>query len=171
MNRLALLLIAPMVLVLTGCVTEGPPVRRKPRNIPEPAGLMPARILLNAGPFPEDADGNGYADTFSISVFLFPAEDRHPIPIHSTGMFVFMLSTEGGEPIAEWRLEGREEERARVTLLPGPGYIFELNINDVASDRLLFRTASLRCSFIPVDGDPIDVRGPANVRVGRTGAG
>lgn len=155
-----------------GCVTEGParPERRKPRTIPEPPGLEARTLLLNATPFPVDADGDGFADTFTVSVFLFPPENRYPLPIFVEGTFEFTLLGEDDEVLAEWDFSGERVERAMVRPLTGPGYIFNLDINEVADDRIAQRNASLWCTFVPVEGDPVEVRGPTVVRIGRTGA-
>lgn len=160
------------VVFLAGCVTEGgAPPRPKPREIREPPGLRPDTLLVNATPFPVDADGNGFADTLTVSVFLFPPANQHPIPIYADGTFDFTLRADSGELLAEWTLSGERVERAKVRPLTGPGYIFDLDINEVASDRIGTNNGALRCAWIGTDGERVEVRGPTIVRIGRTGAG
>lgn len=133
--------------------------------------MKPALLLLNANPFPTDADGNGFADTLTVSVFLFPPENEFPIPIHADGVFGFTLRSEDDELLAEWSFEGEAVERAKVRPLTGPGYIFDLDINAVASDRIRVNNVALRAAWTGPEGKRVDVRGPTIVRVGRTGAG
>ncbi len=164
------MLVAAALLPLSGCVTEGgPPPRQKPRVIPEPSGLRADKIVLSATAFPEDVDDNGFADTFRVSVFLFPPENQHPLPIHAKGRFEFLLADQEGREIAYWDLGGDRVERAKVDLLTGPGYMFLLDINEVSSDRVGVTRGSLRCAFHPEVGPPIEVRGPASIRIGPTG--
>ncbi len=133
--------------------------------------MRPATLLLNATPFPIDADGNGYADTFTVSIFLFAPANQHPIPIHADGVFEFTLTGRDKEILAEWTYEGERVERAKVRPLTGPGYNFDLDINEVASDRINMQNGSLRCTWIGTDGLSVPVRGPTIVRIGRTGVG
>ena len=159
--------------LLTGCVTEGPPPRPRPepRTIPEPPGLQPALLLLHANPFPTDADGNGFADTLTVSVFLFPPENEFPIPIHADGVFAFTLRDDEERLLAEWEFEGERVERAKVRPLTGPGYIFDLDINEVATDRIGVNNVALRAQWKGPAGNLVEVRGPTIVREGGAGVG
>jgi hypothetical protein len=51
-------------------------------------------------------------------------------------------------------------------LAPGPGFVFKLNLNEVATDQLQEREAEILCVFTPVNGAPIRARPSAPLLVG-----
>lgn len=155
-----------------GCVSEGPPLppRPEPRSIAQPQGMEATTLVLTADQVPVDSNGNGYADTFRVIIYLFGDRRRHELPIHVDGSFVFELSNADGDLLARWALDQEETRQGRFEAMVGPGYGFTLNILDVASDRVSDRLANLRCVFVPRTGEPIEVRGAATIRVGLLGA-
>ncbi len=154
-----------------GCVAEGPALqpRPQPRDVPEPAGMVPRTIVLTADQIPVDSDGNGYADSFRVILYLFGDRSRHELPIHAEGTFVFELITLEGDLLARWMMDGEMARASRFESLVGPGYGFSLNMLDVGSDQTANRMANLRAVFAPAVGDPIEARGSATIRIGRIG--
>lgn len=155
-----------------GCVVEGPPLEpRGTRTIPEPAGLEPATIVLSAEPVLVDSDGNGFGDTFMVSVFLFPPEDEHPLPIFSEGRFIFTMSDERGAEIARWDIAPEQTRRARERLLVGPGHVFRLSLLEAGGDRVDAQRGDVRCRFVPEapGAEPLTVRVPTTVMLGSPG--
>lgn len=157
---------------LAACVTEGPPPRAKPRDVPEPPGLQPDVLVLSAAQFTEDVDGNGFVDTLLVTVYLFPPRHEHAVPIHEPGTLVFNLrpterdGREANRTIAQWVLPPSEIAKGRVEPNGLPGYEFRLNLNDVANDRMALTRANLRCTWIGLDGREVEVRGPTTVKIG-----
>lgn len=173
MLRVGLIVSSFMVAVAPlGCVSEGPPLppRPEPRSIAQPQGMEATTLVLTADQVPADSDGNGYADTFRVIIYLFGDRRRHELPIHVDGSFVFELSNSEGDLLARWALDEEAARQGRFEAMVGPGYGFTLNILDVGSDRISDRLANLRCVFLPRSGDPIEVRGAATIRVGLLGS-
>lgn len=155
---------------LQGCVQVAGPPERRVRDLPtsvEP-GTPISTVLLSAAPFVEDQDNNSYPDTISASVFLFPDPRASPLPVHADGTITFTLarSSSDNEPIARWAFSSSEliPHAARVDV--GAVYVFQLNMNTVASDRVPRQGASLSAQFEPTgDGSPV-TSSPITVIVG-----
>jgi hypothetical protein len=153
-----------------GCVADGPqpPPRPEPREIAQPSGLRASRVVLSADPVATDTNGNGFADTFRVTVYLFPPADQHPLPIHQDGTMIFELTSPGGETIRRWELGPERVAAARFRPPVGPGHLFTLSLLDNGTDRLEVSSAVLRCRFVPTDapGEAIEVNGQATIRLG-----
>lgn len=154
-----------------GCVPDGPqpPPRPRPIAVPQPSGMSAKTLVLTADQVPSDSSGNGYADTFQVIIYIFGDRNRHELPIHVDGTMIFELTAASGETLARWSLDEQQVRDGQFEALVGPGYGFTLNILDVATDRTENRLADLRAVFIPVQGQPIETRGAATIRVGRVG--
>ncbi|MBL0926120.1 MAG: hypothetical protein IBJ11_00515 [Phycisphaerales bacterium] len=147
--------------------SDRPEPRRPP---PQPEGVAVRKLVMSADPFPIDSDGNGFADTFNVSVYLFAEEREYPLPLYKDGAFEFVLTDERGQVIAEWTIDKDRADRSRVQTLPGPGYVFTLNLLDVADDKLSTRRGSLSCEFVPFPSGPtVRSRGQTTLMLGRTG--
>jgi hypothetical protein len=153
-----------LLATLGACVTEGPPTHTVPPapSAPSP-GVRPTVIDVSTGRYASDSDKNGYADVVNASVFLFNLE-RHPASLPADGQFVFELLDESGKRIVEWTLTAKQVQSARRDMLPGPGYVFQLNIRDHTSDNIPRTDAQLTCMYIPAQGGPT-LRSPNPVRI------
>jgi hypothetical protein len=161
---MAILLAGACLTISSGCVTEGPPTPKIPPAPSAPASdIRPTVIDISTGRFASDSDKNGYADVVNASVFLFNLE-RHPASLPADGQFVFELLDESGKRIAEWTLTAKEVQSSRRDMLPGPGYVFQLNIRDHTSDKIPRTDAQLNGMYIPAQGGPT-LRSPNPVRV------
>lgn len=171
MNRRAIL--AAPLLALAGCVSDGPqpPPHPRPRVIETPPGLTPQRIVLTVEPVPLDTDENGFYDSFAATVHLFADEASHPVPFHAEGTLTLTLSDARSEIVAQWVLPPERLSKTRAASATGLlGYILNLNINDVATDKVSARRGALTCRFDPADASPPAMsRGSATVRIGPTG--
>lgn len=171
--RTASLILTSAMIGASGCVADGPqpPERPQPRQIAAPTGIPVDRVVLSVESFSEDSDDNGYYDTFGLTVYLFPDQNVHPLPMHVRGTMVFELTDADRKPIATWELPPDEFDKLRAASPTGlAGYIGSLCINDVGSDKVSTSKGSLSCRFSPVDAGPEVVsRGSATVRVGPTG--
>lgn len=149
-----------------------PPPRPQPRNIEQPSGLVPERLVLSAEPIPLDTNENGYYDTFTVTVYLFAEETRYPLPIHVDGSLAFTLSDPSGKAVAAWSFTPAQVERMKILSATGlAGYASSLSIAEVTDDRMPTERGSLTAVFTPSDTSmsPVRSRGSATVRVGRTG--
>lgn len=149
-----------------GCVTSGPEPREAPRPIPEqPAGVVPSRMVFSVGSFVTDSDGNGRADTFDVSVYLFAA--NYPIAVAVPGTLVFTMSDRAGKLLARWTFEPEKTAKMIKQFLPGWGYSLQLSLLDVGGDKFEPQTAELSCEFVPLTGAVIRPAGATRVQLGR----
>jgi hypothetical protein len=155
---------------LTGCVSDGPqpPDRPEPREIAIPEGLSVHTVVLAADQYPADVDNNGFVDTFTVNVFLFPRPDQFPLPIHAEGTMTFELLDSSERPVVEWFYDETQVRRARTRPLPGPSHQFQLSLLDQGTDRYRPTRTQLRVTFNPVDADPVVANGRPTVNIGPT---
>lgn len=162
-------------LLLNGCVYDDdrPPPKPppKPLKMDEPAGLTVEHIVLSTDQFAMDSDGNGYADSFRVYVYMFPDETVYPKPIHRPGSMLFSLSDADGKTLAEWVLGPADLEQSIDPTLPLRGYSAKLSLLDAGSDELDILQADLTCRFIPEGGQAVRARGLTTVSIGPTGRG
>lgn len=141
-----------------------------PRPLPQqPAAVEVDRIGVFPSPFPEDTNDSGYFDTITMTVYLFDtARSRHPGPVSVPGRMLVELVATDEEVLARWELSEEQTEAAKRMFPPGPGYQLRLNMTDVATDRVPYTRARVRCTFLPRVGDPVGTDNPPTVVVGRT---
>jgi hypothetical protein len=153
-----------------GCVADGPqpPPRSEPRALAVPAGLTVHTVVLAADRYPADTDNNGFLDTFSVNVFLFPRADQFPLPIHVDGTMTFELLDRDERPFVEWVFSVQEVRQARTRPLPGPSHQFQLSLLNQQTDRYNPTRTQLRATFTPVDGEPIVANGRPTIKIGPT---
>ena len=137
----------------------------------EPEGLTIEHIVLSTDQFAVDSDGNGFADSFRVYVYLFPDESVYPKPVHRAGSMLFSLTDPDGKAIAEWVLGPEQLQHAIDPTLPLKGYSAKLNLLDAGSDKLTITQADLTCRFIPEGGQAVRARGLTTVVIGPTGRG
>lgn len=154
--------------LLGACVTEGPPTARNPPPVPAPsADIQPVAIDVSASRFAQDSDKNGYADSITLSVFLFNIE-KYPASLTAHGQFVFELSDESGKRICDWAMSEAQIQAAKRELLAGPGYVFRITMRDCGTDELPRTDAQLNCMYIPAaGGPPLRSANPVRVSVGQ----
>jgi hypothetical protein len=158
---------AALVLLLGACVADGPPIHRPPRPLPpQPAGMTADRVVFTVEQPPDDADRDGYFDTYRVRVFLF--DNDWLVAIEVSGTYSFRMTTAQGEPIAEWTSAPEDGERIAGSFDPGPGRRFRLNIRDVTDDRKPYGEGLLSCSFTPTGGERVDSLSQVTVLVGPT---
>lgn len=157
-------------MTLAACVADGPqpPERPKPRTIRPAPGVLPAIVQLNASPSAIDTDNNGFADTITVTAYLFPAPPAPPLPMEATGTFLFVLEDDRNEQLAEWEIDSASAQAARRRFAPGIGYHFELNINEVASDEIMRNWGNLSAFYTLPDGTVLPERGNVTIQIGPT---
>ncbi len=167
MRRALTLGIAGILIVLSGCASS-PESRSQTARAPraKPASVHAPQQLWLAVASPTDADGNGYADTFQVIVYLFPDREISAIPVWADGRFDFLLRSPEGKLIDRWVFGQESSEKARQRLAPGPGYSFFLRLSGGLDVREPV-VATLHASFTPVDDSPrLEGGGAASVRLG-----
>lgn len=157
-------------MTLPACVADGPqpPQRPTPRDIRPAPGVQPAIVQLNASPSAIDSNNNGFADTITVTAYLFPAPPAPPVPMESTGTFLFILEDDQNEQLATWEIDPESARSARRRFAPGIGYHFELNINDVASDEIMRTWGNLSAFYTLPDGTVLPERGNVTIQIGPT---
>lgn len=165
-----------------GCVTEsirtadGLPRASRPAPLRTPAtGLAPVEMLLLVAPGSHDGDGDGYADTFSVSAYL--RAEGEPLMVRAEGdvRFEIDLWPEGSfgsrdaTPIARWTFDAAAADEAVQRRAPGWVYQFRLSLAEAGvDDRMSARSADVRGRFVFADGRAIDVSDDVRpVRLGR----
>ncbi len=151
-----------------GCVTEGPPPREAPRDLPQqPAHLKPDRLVFSVANFATDSDNNGYADTFDASVYLF--SEGYQFALATPGSLSFTLTDRSGRLLARWTFDQERSAKMLTQLPPGWGYAVQLSLLDVGGDNLQRQTAELSCEFVPAAGGgaAVQSRGRPTVQIGR----
>jgi hypothetical protein len=118
--------------------------------------------------WPADSDGNGYLDSFTVTVMLWD-ETFPAAPIRVPGEFAIRLVVPGPE---EERVLGRrqfDERRTELSLRAspaGPTYEFRLSLLDSGTDRFERIEVEPRIEFLGKDGTRVESRGGA-IRLGR----
>jgi hypothetical protein len=131
-----------------------------------PPGTQPGIVQLNASPAAVDTNNNGFADTITVTVYLFPAPPAPPVPMEIAGELVFILEDDSGELLATWEITRAQAVAAARRFAPGIGYHFELNINDVASDRIMKSWGNLSAIYRMPDGTTLPERGNVTIQIG-----
>ena len=150
---------------LPGCVSEGPPPRAEPQDLPQqPVNLQPSRMAFYVSNQVLDSDNNGYADQINAAVYIFA--DNYPIAIAVPGSLRFTLSDRAGKVLAQWSFDKEQTAMLAQRLPPGPGYVLRLSLADVGSDKLESQTAEISGDFTPESGAPLRAKG-TELRVGR----
>jgi hypothetical protein len=148
---------------LAGCVSDEP--RDKPNVGPPPSQPRPGGMFM-ATNLPDDTDGNGFPDTFVVTVYIF---DQSPYPrsIAVQGAFEFRLVNNNGESVREWRIPPEDARRGQISAAPGPGYNFRMSLLDNnGSDRLPKQSVDIIGVFTSLDGIRVQAK-PNTVSIGR----
>lgn len=160
----ALLLALPL---WAGCVTEGG--GRQTRSLPaQPLSAEATTVQIYATP-PRDTDANGYADTVSVTIFLWD-EQRYPGPILISGTMKFEFRRPDGTVLAQWAMTREQVASAAQQFHPGPGYSFNLGLPGAGiPDKLDAQAVDLSVVFTPEKGKPVASLGGTTLRLGRIG--
>jgi len=150
---------AALATILAGCVSGG---AKAPAT---PASVAPAKLAPIAGDF-TDTDANRYRDSTRVIVYVYAESDRYPIPMKPEGSFEFRLENPDGKTIATWTFDRDKTRAAAHQLAPGPGFVFDLSLLDLGSDRIEDSEAELLVTFKPVDGPVLRARPSAPLLVG-----
>lgn len=143
-----------------GCVTEGP---AKPAQAPGSARV--GVLVPIAGDF-ADTDANRYRDTTRVVVYLYADSARYPLPMAPPGSFEFKLENAAGKQLALWTFDQARTRAAKRELSPGPGFVFDLNLLSLGSDRIADTEGDLTVTFTPVEGKPVRAKPSAPLLVG-----
>jgi hypothetical protein len=146
---------------LAGCVSA----ERDNDPPPSPASVRPATVMIVADNF-RDTDSSGYLDSAQVVVYIFGDDPRYPLPLATAGAFAFTLSDQSGAVLAEWSLPPEKAEELRRTLPAGPGFVFDLDLRQVASERLAQTEGFLTCIYTPPDHPALRTGPTAPLRVG-----
>lgn len=146
--------LAAISAVLFGCVSEGPGKRSVQSA---PVGTSPTALQMWVRTPVPDTDGNGFPDTFPVTVYLFA--DGYPLSLEVPGTFRFELFSSEGKLARVWTIESKEAKDAVRRAGPGPAYVFALSLLDSGSDRVRRQTVDLSAVFTP-DAGPRGGGGP-----------
>lgn len=128
-------------------------------------GDDPVQVFLSRGTV-TDSDGDGYADTIPVIVYLFPDAAASELPVWADGEFEFRLMGPDQRLIARWVFPPEQAEQSRRRLPPGPAYSFFLRLGG-DSDQIEDRTTlGLSAVFRPVEGRTVTSQGSAAVQLG-----
>jgi hypothetical protein len=94
-----------------------------------------------------DTDGNGFPDTFPVTVYLFA--DGFPLSLEVPGTFRFELYSAEGKLARIWTIDSDQARAAVRRAGPGPAYVFALSMLDGGSDRVRKQTVDLSAVFTP----------------------
>lgn len=109
-----------------------------------------------------DTDGNGFPDTFPVTVYLFA--DGFPLSLEVPGTFRFELYSAEGKLARIWTIDA-DQARASVRRAgPGPAYVFALSMLDGGSDRVRKQTVDLSAIFTPDPRPNAAVGAPVRAR-------
>lgn len=140
----ALLACALVLSVASGCVSDKP----TPHQVAAaPRGTTPSALQMWVRTPIPDADGNGFPDTFPVTVYLFA--EGYPLSIQVRGTFRFELYSAEGKLARVWTIEGDKAEESIRQAGPGPAYVFLLSLLDSGSDRVRRQTVDLAATFTP----------------------
>jgi hypothetical protein len=174
---LCLLALVASLALLSGCVIEGEPLRKPPRDAPpQPSGLVADTLIVAPESMVMDSNHNGYGDTVRLFTYLFAARSNYAPSLRQEGSFVFGLYPTGtaleadSEPIAEWTFTAEQARGHLRRHEVGPYYSFDLSLLDVgASDRFPTVGVDLLGEFITTDGQRIRSKDISSVLLGRAG--
>ncbi len=161
-------LLATLLAGLTcgACVNDGQGPREQPRPLPkQPATLVATRLVFSVGVFSTDADNNGRADTFDVSVYLFDENYQYAIAV--PGTLIFTLADKNGKTLARWTFEPERSAKLVKQLPPGWGYSIQLSLLDVGGDEFESQTAEFACEFVPSNGPAVRSRNRPAVQIGK----
>ncbi|MBL8763992.1 MAG: hypothetical protein JNM07_06965 [Phycisphaerae bacterium] len=159
---LAVAAVFAAAVLVTGCVTEGPPPRDPPTPVPsQPDGIRATRMLPTVAQFAIDTNGNGLGDLIQPTIFLF--NDQYAFPLALRGAFTFRLMTHHGRLLTTWEFDSAKAQAAVRMLNPGPGYVFELDMLKAGGEYPELASCDLFVTFAPQDGPAIQSRGPTTV--------
>jgi hypothetical protein len=153
----------PVLIAVAGCVDQ----RTGDAPRPTPSSATPGLIALTVADL-SDTDNNGYRDTTTAAVYLHA--QGYPIPMKATGRFEFRLEALDGATLARWNFDEAQTAAALYDLAPGPGFIFDLSLLRLGSDKLDAREGVLVCTFHPVRGEPLRSRPSGTIILGPTTA-
>ena len=159
-TRPVLALSIALALCDAGCVTEG-----KAKPAAAPASMEVGALVPIAGDF-ADTDANHYRDTTRVVVYLYADSNRYPLPIAPAGSFEFRLENAAGKQVALWTFDQAMAKAARRKLSPGPGFVFDLSLLKLGSDRLSDTEGELVVTFTPVRGKPVRSKPSAPLLIG-----
>jgi hypothetical protein len=161
LSALAVLAAAPFL--FASCAAE--PSRRGARP---PADATPGVLAITATDF-IDTDSNKFRDTSTVVLYIFPESAQYQLPMRAEGTFDFALESQG-KPLARWTMDEDRSGAARRQLPPGPGYVFELSLLELGSDRVNAPDAELIATFLPLDGSrPLRARTQSPLLLGSVG--
>lgn len=132
---------------LGGCVSDQPTQRAVQAA---PVGTPPTSLQMWVRTPVADTDGNGFPDTFPVTVYLF--SDGYPLSLEVPGTFRFELFSAEGKLARVWTFDA---DQARATVRragPGPAYVFALSMLDSGSDRVRRQNVDLSAVFTPEPG-------------------
>jgi hypothetical protein len=144
----------------SGCVSSKPAAAHA-----TPSSIAPAKIAPVAGDF-TDTDANRYRDTTRVIVYIYADSDKYPIPMKPEGSFQFRLENPQGKTIATWNFDRAKTAKAARQLAPGPGFVFDLSLLDLGTDKIEDSEAELLITFTPADGPVLRARPSAPLLVG-----
>jgi hypothetical protein len=142
-----------------GCVSTNPSAPATPSNI------KPAKLVPIAGDF-EDTDANRYRDTTRVVVYLYADSEKYPLSMRADGSFQFRLENPAGQTIATWNFDRERTRKSLRQLPPGPGFVFDLSLLDLGTDKIQDSEAELIVTFTPVDGPVLRARPTAPLLIG-----
>jgi len=151
--------VACLALLAAGCAV---PVRSGNAN-PTPSSAVPGLVAFTVSDF-TDTDSNGYRDRTNAAVYLYAS--GYPIPVRTKGAAEFQLLSRDGRLLARWQFNEAQTAASQYDLAPGPGFIFELSLLSLGSDRLEATEGELICIFTPTNGRAIRARPSGPVQIG-----
>lgn len=154
-------------LALASCVHDGgPPPRRDPPR--QPDSVRATNMSVWTG-WPADSDGNGFLDSFTVTVMLWD-ETFPAAPIRVPGSFSIRLVVPGPEQeervVARWDFDERRTDLSVRGSPAGPSYEFRVSLLDQGTDRHDRLEVEPRIEFRPQQGPPVPARGGA-IKLGR----
>ncbi|MBX3383996.1 MAG: hypothetical protein KF864_10865 [Phycisphaeraceae bacterium] len=164
-NAAARGVVAAAILLLGGCVADNSGSNSKPTIGPPPSEPRPGGLFM-ATNLPDDSDGNGYPDTFVVTVYIF---DQSPYPrsVAIAGSFEFRLVNTSGEVVRAWRIPPETARRAQISAAPGPGYTFRMSLlEDGGTDRLPKQSVDVIGAFTSMEGQRVQAK-PNTLSIGR----
>ncbi|MEQ8770629.1 MAG: hypothetical protein RIB60_08980 [Phycisphaerales bacterium] len=172
MNKDWVCALAAMATLGAGCSLDGPtssarraPVREAPRVAPiGNSDAEPVQVFLSRGT-PTDSDGDGYADTIPVIVYLFPRAEESQVPVWTDGEFEFRLLDQTQRLVARWVFPPDVADASRQQLPPGPAYSFFLRLGG-DSDRMPTTSLELSGVFRTMSGRMVTSQGSAAVTLG-----
>ncbi len=155
-----------------GCSLDGStssarsaPARVAPRATPiGNSNAEPVQVFLSRGT-PTDSDGDGYADTIPVVVYLFPRAEESQTPVWADGEFEFRLLDSNQHLVARWIFPADVVDGSRQQLPPGPAYSFFLRLGADA-DRMPRTNLELSGVFRGASGRTVTSQGSAAVPLG-----